>query len=85
MIAPVLLSSKEPKDESEQQACEDARYNWEVESEIAFGDMNISRKPAQPGFAKPRPQQSADDRNEQSCDNQKFSNFVHVGLLRNGV
>ena len=50
------LPSKKPEDEGENDACQDTGYDGEVEGEIALGDLNVTREPAEPAFSKTRPQ-----------------------------
>jgi hypothetical protein len=46
--------------------------------EITFGVMNITRQAAKPAFAETGPEQSANQHEQKTGENQKFSNFVHL-------
>ena len=49
------LLSKQPKQERQKQTRQQAGHDWEMETEIAFGVVNITGQPAQPAFAKAGP------------------------------
>jgi hypothetical protein len=71
------LFSKEPKDDGQHQAEEQAGHDGEVETEIPFRVMNVSGEAAEPAFAEAGPEQRPDDGQEQADDNQEFSEIGH--------
>jgi hypothetical protein len=52
-----------------------------METVIALGIMDVARQTAQPALAEARPQQRTHRRQQQSCNHQKFAQFVHVSKM----
>jgi len=59
---------KQPQQQRQNCADDQARHDGKMKTEIAFGIIDIPGQTAQPAFAKTRPQQRAGDRDEQSGD-----------------
>lgn len=52
-----------------------------MKTEIAFGGINVARQSPQPALAEARPQQRAEDSQQQSGNHQKFAQFVHISKM----
>src|SRR5438034_483102 len=72
-LKPASLLSKEPKHDRQQETDEQAGDNREMETEIAFRVMNISRQAPEPVLADTRPKQRSNSGHYQSGDHQEFS------------
>jgi hypothetical protein len=69
--------SKQPNQESQDEADKQAGDQREVEAEVALGVVDVAGKPAEPAFPNPGPQDQADGDSDQAGDNEKFAQFVH--------
>ena len=74
------LPAKQPEEECENGADEQARHDGEMEAEIVSGDMNIAGQPPNPPLAHTGPEQDSDSSDDQSYDDQKLSELVHLSI-----
>jgi hypothetical protein len=74
--SPLLF--EQPQQQRQNRAQQQAGDNRKMETEIAFGIIDVAGQTAQPALANPGPKQRANRRYHQAGNHQKFAHFVHV-------
>ena len=76
-----VLSPKQPHQQGQDGADQQAGDQGKMKAEITLGIIDVARQPPQPAFAKTRPEQDTNTDDQQTGDDEKFSQVLHtVGL-----
>jgi hypothetical protein len=72
-----LLLSKKPENQGKDRADQEARNDREMEAEVIFRIVEVSRQLSEPVAPDPGPDQSPNGRQDQSGHHQHFADIVH--------
>ena len=71
------LLSEQPEENGQDRAEQQTSNDREIKTKVAFAVMNVSRQPAEPAAAKPRPDQQSYSGRHQAEDKEDFARFIH--------
>src|ERR1041385_4508622 len=70
---------EQPEQNGQKHADQQAGDNGEMKAEVSLAVIvNVSRQPAQPAFAEPRPQHQTDACDNQAANKNEFAQIVHL-------
>ena len=77
----LFLFSEEPHQQREDRADEQTGDNRKMEACVSFADIDVARQLPEPASAKAGPYQQSGGRDQQTDNEQQFSDFLHTWII----